>query len=471
MSENELLLPHDEIATSSHESTVPNYLPSLKAFRMHDIQLEPSIPSDSLITPTINTFPKNVIPRVTPVSTDQFMQVVEDVREAITLGIHPILISKGSSGSYFCRNKFEEIVGVFKPKDEEPYGNMNPKCMKWIHRNLFPCCFGRDALIPNLGYISEAAASFIDSRLRLGIVPRTEIVCLASPVFSYTKSQLGAHIRKHKPLPLKIGSFQLFVKGYMDASSAFFKGYDKLNAQESSNEDSFWTADEQQGFRLSFEKMVILDYLIRQTDRSMDNWLIKDITNEDNRREISYVLLAHYNSHNNPSKARVIIAFCYYSSRYAHCLIDRLAAIDNGLAFPFKHPDSIRSYPYGWTLLPISNIPFSKEAKSIILPFLTSQMWWQETYLGLHLLFSLDDDFTESLFTKQLSVIRGQSLNLIEILNRCESPSKLVQRTLVTVVEETETGLGLFTKRGKESLEKVKRRIKEWKSTPLFTSC
>lgn len=107
----------------------------------------------------------------------------------------------------------------------------------------------------------------------------------------------------------------------------------------------------------------------------------------------------------------------------------------------------------------------------MILPFLTSQTWWNETYTGLHLLFSLDQDFSESHFTKQLSVIRGQSLNLIEILNRLESPSHLVKRTLVTVVEETETGLSLFKKRGKASYEKVKRRIREWKSTPIFTSC
>lgn len=33
-------------------------------------------------------------------------------------------------------------------------GHMNPKCTKWIHRNIFPCCFGRDALIPNSGYVS-----------------------------------------------------------------------------------------------------------------------------------------------------------------------------------------------------------------------------------------------------------------------------------------------------------------------------
>jgi hypothetical protein len=290
MSEDEPLLHESYEQLSSHESTVPDYFTSLKAFYMHDIQLEPSFPTDSLISPTSATAPEYFIPPVTPVSTAEFIKIVEDVREAIALGIHPLLISKGSSGSYFCRNKFGEIVGVFKPKDEEPYGHMNPKCKKWIHRNLFPCCFGRDALIPNSGYISEAAASFIDSRLRLGIVPRTEIICLASPVFSYTASQLRANRGRSKPLPPKIGSFQLFVKGYIDASAAFFKEYEKLNSQESSSGESssFWTEDEKRGFRISFEKMVILDYLIRQTDRSMDNWLIKDNTNEQNQREISY---------------------------------------------------------------------------------------------------------------------------------------------------------------------------------------
>lgn len=76
-------------------------------------------------------------------SPEEFEAVVESVRVAIEQGVHPRMISQGSSGSYFARNADGKVVGVFKPKDEEPYAAGNPKWNKWIHRNLFPCCFGR----------------------------------------------------------------------------------------------------------------------------------------------------------------------------------------------------------------------------------------------------------------------------------------------------------------------------------------
>lgn len=74
---------------------------------------------------------------------EEFEIIVESVRLAIEQGVHPRMITQGSSGSYFARNTDGKIVGVFKPKDEEPYAAGNPKWNKWIHRNLFPCCFGR----------------------------------------------------------------------------------------------------------------------------------------------------------------------------------------------------------------------------------------------------------------------------------------------------------------------------------------
>jgi hypothetical protein len=73
----------------------------------------------------------------------EFDQIVKSVRVAISQGMHPSMITQGSSGSYFARNTDGKIVGVFKPKDEEPYAAGNPKWNKWIHRNLFPCFFGR----------------------------------------------------------------------------------------------------------------------------------------------------------------------------------------------------------------------------------------------------------------------------------------------------------------------------------------
>lgn len=57
----------------------------------------------------------------------EFDDLVVSVRTAIELGLHPKLIAQGSSGSYFARNSGGKTVGVFKPKDEEPYASKNPK--------------------------------------------------------------------------------------------------------------------------------------------------------------------------------------------------------------------------------------------------------------------------------------------------------------------------------------------------------
>ena len=75
------------------------------------------------------------------------------------------------------------------------------------------------------------------------------------------------------------------------------------------------------------------------------------------------------------------------------------------------------------------------------------------------------------MFSKQISVVRGQSLNLTEILNRCASPLDLVARPLVTLVEEVEFKEGVMEK-SRRSLLKVKQSIKTWTSSrPLFSSC
>ena len=42
-----------------------------------------------------------------------FEEIVESVRVAIEMGVHPSMISQGSSGSYFARNSEGVIVGVF----------------------------------------------------------------------------------------------------------------------------------------------------------------------------------------------------------------------------------------------------------------------------------------------------------------------------------------------------------------------
>lgn len=76
---------------------------------------------------------------------------------------------------YAYHSSFQKKIGVFKPKDEEPYGILNPKWTKWMHKLCCPCCFGRSCLVPNQGYLSEAGASLVDQKLYLNVVPKTKV--------------------------------------------------------------------------------------------------------------------------------------------------------------------------------------------------------------------------------------------------------------------------------------------------------
>ena len=172
----------------------------------------------------VNVFPEDL----------HFTSFIKEAEKAILHGVIPERIYQGSSGSYFVKNIKNENIGVFKPKDEEPYARLNPKWSKWFQRMCCPCCFGRNCLVPNHGYLSEVGASLIDQKLQLNIVPKTKIVKLASESFNYSaidraKSRTKRSIIEKFPryrchfnrigLPPKIGSFQLFVDGYFSWSS------------------------------------------------------------------------------------------------------------------------------------------------------------------------------------------------------------------------------------------------------------
>jgi phosphatidylinositol 4-kinase type 2 len=330
----------------------------------------------------------------------QFDEIVESVKVAIELGTHPKLISQGSSGSYFARNAQVKVVGVFKPKDEEPYASRNPKWTKWIHRNLFPFFFGRACLIPNLSYVSEAAAYILDAQLRTKLVPYTDIVPLSSKSFHYDFWDRRAYYRKKKPLPEKVGSFQVFLKGYKDAN-IFLKEHpwpDQHNSgfrtdsapkkkkrrwaedcrpsgpqsdydeEESSRPDTadqtqrrriFWTDALQQSFREQLEKLVILDYIMRNTDRGLDNWMIKI---DQKTQEASIVaepprVNSDTEGINEPSdytkqsmseldpygRQEPMTATSRSTTPTPHAPTPTISigAIDNSLSWPWKHPDAV----------------------------------------------------------------------------------------------------------------------------------
>lgn len=434
----------------------------------------------------------------TKLSKVEFDDVVESVRVAIELGVHPKLISQGSSGSYFARNGDGKTVGVFKPKDEEPYASRNPKWTKWIHRNLFPFFFGRACLIPNLSYISEAAAYVLDTQLRTNIVPYTDIVSLSSKSFHYDFWDRRAYYRRRKPFPEKIGSFQYFLKGYKDAT-LFLKEHpwpDQQNGalragetrrkkrrrwtedcrpggarsddEDDEEDDSrpqsaaaserprssvFWSEPLQQSFREQLEKLVILDYIMRNTDRGLDNWMIKidQATQkasivvdppQDNLSDGSPFQNGHISSEADAYKRQQPMSAASRSATPSIPMPEgsvSLGAIDNSLSWPWKHPDAWRSYPFGWLFLPVSLIgqPFSERTRQHFLPLLTSKKWWADTQHALRKCFVEDADFQEKMYAKQMAVMKGQAWNVVETLkDPGHGPLELTRRTRVCVWDD-----------------------------------
>ncbi|OQE26695.1 hypothetical protein PENSTE_c005G07624 [Penicillium steckii] len=437
----------------------------------------------------------------------EYEEIIESVRLAIELDVHPRMISQGSSGSYFARNPDGKVVGVFKPKDEEPYASRNPKWTKWIHRNLFPCFFGRACLIPNLSYVSEAAAYVLDARLRTNMVPYTDIVRLSSKSFFYDFWDRRKAWKGKNALPPKAGSFQVFLKGYKDAN-IFLREHpwpDQANpglrpedapkrkkrpwneacrpsGVQSDDEDDedhgqmpspnprdesaerrfHWTENLKQSFREELEKLVILDYIMRNTDRGLDNWMVKiDWGNE----QVSLVadppkpndkpqhdedelmppprpVSVNSNGSHPYRRHETMMAVSRTGTPLAtseQSASVQIGAIDNSLSWPWKHPDAWRSFPFGWLFLPVSLIgqPFSQKTRDHFLPLLTSTAWWSGTQMALRQVFSQDEDFKESMFARQIAVMKGQAWNVVETLKQSDhGPLELTRRTRVCVWDD-----------------------------------
>jgi len=110
------------------------------------------------------------------------------------------------------------------------------------------------------------------------------------------------------------------------------------------------------------------------------------------------------------------------------------------LAFPFKHPDEWRAYPYHWAWLPFAKTPFSEEIKELVLPLISDMNFVQEICDELFELFSTDKGFDRDVYEKQMSVMRGQVLNLTQALKDGKSLVQLVQMPVVIVERNRQMG-------------------------------
>lgn len=220
-------------------------------------------------------------------------------------------------------------------------------------------------------------------------------------------------------------------------------------------------------FQFQFERLVVLDYIIRNTDRGNDNWLIqyKPAKTPDNLQDNNQKSPTNDSRSNEPNSSRDISG-SVDAVEESKAVIE-VAAIDNGLAFPFKHPDSWRNYPYHWAWLPYAKIPFSNEIRNKILPKLSDMNFVQDLCDELYNLFKTDKGFDRHLFEKQMSVMRGQILNLTQALKDGKSPLQLVQMPVV-IVERSRGHVGT-TERFRHFSDTFTQRFQN--KAPFFSWC
>ncbi|XP_034738904.1 phosphatidylinositol 4-kinase type 2-beta [Etheostoma cragini] len=323
---------------------------------------------DTLASPGTNSGDFNHFP-----DDPEFADIVKRAEQAIENCVFPERISQGSSGSYFVKDPKGKVIGVFKPKSEEPYGHLNPKWTKYFHKvHCVTCSMG-------VLTIKQAACTF---RIRW---------------FLYVSVMRCVFV-------VQVGSFQLFVEGYREADY-WLRRFEAEPLPENIRKQ----------LHSQFERLVVLDYIIRNTDRGNDNWLIKyEKPGGEGQKDPEWS--------ENSSES---------------CI--KIAAIDNGLAFPFKHPDEWRAYPFHWAWLPQAKVAFSQETRDLVLSRLSDMNFVQDLCEDLYEMFKTDKGFDKTMFERQMSVMRGQVLNLTQALKDGRSPIQLVQMPRV-VVERSRSG-------------------------------
>lgn len=113
-----------------------------------------------------------------------------------------------------------------------------------------------------------------------------------------------------------------------------------------------------------------------------------------------------------------------------------LAAIDNGLAFPVRHPECtsrFRSFPFRWSNLPWAQGEFDPVLRRHVLSLLTPQ-FVHRLCVDLKKLFRHGIASSNyMLVNSQLRVVRGQIWNLRQAILANESPGEMACRDPIIV--------------------------------------
>ena len=202
-------------------------------------------------------------PSMNEITPKELRAKISQARRGLAVGLKPDLVLEGSGGTYFMKDASRSKIGVFKPADEEPYAENNPR---GYLRQPDDDMTLRAGIIPGESCFRELAAYLIDHDGFSG-VPMTTLVEARHPAFNMNGSHLnvsqgGAAMGAHSIFPSatsvpshksKLGSFQEFVKHECTI--------DDVSPSKLSREE--------------VHKIAILDIRIMNADRNAANLLVR----------------------------------------------------------------------------------------------------------------------------------------------------------------------------------------------------
>ena len=206
-------------------------------------------------------------------SCPRFLRIIaQQARRGLAIGLKPELVLDGSGGTYFLRDARKNKVAVFKPADEEPFAENNPR--GYVKQGDSEEAL-REGILPGEACLREVAAFLLDHGGFSG-VPMTTLAEARHPAFnangkllklSEGGASLGSHsLNPQSPatstLKKKVGSFQEFVAAECTMDDL---GPSKISADE-------------------IHKIAILDIRLMNADRNSANILCK--RHDDNSIEL-----------------------------------------------------------------------------------------------------------------------------------------------------------------------------------------
>ncbi len=177
---------------------------------------------------------------------------VKEAQAALKKGYYPILSIAGASGSYWMRGKERQVLGIFKPFDEEIHAPNNP--VGPSHRGALGLRKTRPGCRVGEAAHHEVAAFKVDEFFGFGIVPRTCYATFTHQTFFSTRENRFTSLQTIKT---KYGSFQEFVEGFAPLHKLTREVYDSIPLDE-------------------FQLLVILDVICGNTDRNIGNILFSE---------------------------------------------------------------------------------------------------------------------------------------------------------------------------------------------------